>query len=137
MNKILVVIICCFSIILLCTKHLDVNCNCNWKCIKESCECHHCDNENVELLGYTYTSVCWRCHSSINSNVNSRCSKCGWYICNRCGACDWNCPRCPAWNGDSTTQTKKSKKNDNSWVWIIVIGGVIVGGVCFYKKNKE
>lgn len=35
----------------------------------------------------TYNNHCWNCHSSISSLKNKRCGYCGWYICNKCGAC--------------------------------------------------
>ena len=100
-------------------------------------ECYELEDlteENFQLL-YTYTNVCWRCHSSINSNVNKRCNKCGWYICNKCGACDPQCSRCPAWNGNGSSSNSSSK--DNSWIWFIVIGVVVVGGIYIYKRYKD
>ena len=108
----------------------------------EECEHTECVILNQELglndqvvLAYTYQNVCWRCHSDINSNVNSRCSRCGWYICKRCGACESTCSRCLSWNGGGTGST--SKKSDNSWVWILVVVGIGVGGYFLYKKHNE
>ena len=81
-----------------------------------------------------YQNHCWRCKSDINSNTNKRCSKCGWYICNRCGACESTCPRCPSWNGSSSSN---SSGGNNSWVWILIVGGVVVVGVVIYKKRTK
>ena len=89
--------------------------------------CEHFECCDYESLDYTYSNVCWRCHSSINSNVNRRCSYCGWYICNTCGACDSKCSRCPAWN-------KPKEKKNYTWLWIILAGAAIGGGIYLYKR---
>lgn len=78
---------------------------------------------------YTYSSVCWRCHSSINSDICQRCSKCGWYICRTCGACESSCPRNPAWT--------PPKKKDYTWLWIVGIAAVGIVGFVIYKKKKQ
>jgi len=40
-----------------------------------------------------YNNHCWKCGSKIDSFYNERCSKCGWYICHKCGACQ-HYPNC-------------------------------------------
>ena len=106
--------------------------------IVECCECEeeHCSHIPIENV---YQNHCWRCGSSINSNVNRRCGKCGWYICNNCGACDSDCPRCPAWknNNYSGSSSSSNEKSDNSWVWFLIIGGVVVAGIVLYKKYQN
>ena len=89
---------------------------------------------DLPVIKNEYRNVCWRCHSNINSNYNRRCNKCGWYICNNCGACESGCPRCPSWNGGKNNSS--SSKTDNSWVWILIVAGVAVGGIIWYKKRK-
>ncbi len=90
---------------------------------------------NAPLTAYEYNNVCWRCHASISSKNNSRCSRCGWYICNNCGACESSCSRCPSWSGNKSSGS--SSKKDNSWVWILVVSGVIVGGVVLFRVLKR
>ena len=101
----------------------------------EVIEEHQHDEHSFELIKKNvYQNHCWRCKSDINSNVNARCSKCGWYICKKCGACESTCPRCPSWNGGSSSSSSGS---NNSWVWILVIGGVVVVGVIIYRKKMK
>lgn len=40
-----------------------------------------------------YEAHCWSCGAYINSNFCDRCEECGWYICDECGACEYNCDR--------------------------------------------
>lgn len=40
-----------------------------------------------------YTNHCWNCQSTVSSNDCRQCEVCGWYICNTCGACNYNCER--------------------------------------------
>lgn len=40
------------------------------------------------LNGRGYYNVCWCCKNDISSEINERCSLCGWYICTQCGACE-------------------------------------------------
>lgn len=133
----LALIICFLSFTsLINIKASDINTIETQICYVEECQHEHEELENEHVhLAYTYTNVCWRCHSSINSNVNKRCSLCGWYICTKCKACDPQCSRCPSWNGSSNNSS--SKKTDNSWIWILVIGGAVVGGIILYKKYKS
>ena len=35
-----------------------------------------------------YHNHCWNCKRAINSRVHLECPKCGWYICDKCGACN-------------------------------------------------
>ena len=103
---------------------------------EDKCEYVHNDEiYNTRLIAYEYNNVCWRCHASISSKNNSRCSRCGWYICNNCGACESTCSRCPSWSGNKSSGS--SSKKDNSWVWILVVGGVIVGGVVLFRVFKK
>lgn len=39
-----------------------------------------------------YTNRCWHCAEAIDSEINQRCTICGWYICS-CGACAEGCQR--------------------------------------------
>ncbi len=43
------------------------------------------------MIGYEYKSVCWRCRDEITSELCKRCPVCGWFYCNKCGACAPNC----------------------------------------------
>jgi hypothetical protein len=36
---------------------------------------------------YHYLNHCWSCNKDIDSQVQKRCSACGWYICDQCSAC--------------------------------------------------
>ena len=36
---------------------------------------------------FAYESHCYRCDSYISDGTCVECPECGWYICNRCGAC--------------------------------------------------
>ncbi len=85
----------------------------------------------------TYINYCWRCKADINSNYNRRCSKCGWYICNNCGACKGDCPRCPEWKTTSASSrgTSSKKSGGGVWGWIILIGIVAAGIYLYYKNN--
>lgn len=100
--------------------------------ICELCTNHEHDNHDKSFK-YVYENHCWRCKAYISSAQNKKCSKCGWYICNNCGACESTCPRCPKWSSGSG---KTSKSSDNSWIWILVIGGVVVGIVIYIKKRQ-
>lgn len=130
MHIFLVSLICVFSIIFKNDFSTSITEECSYH------ECEECDNhflnEDVhseEIVLLEYRNHCWRCKASINSNTNKRCSKCGWYICNTCGACESTCPRCPKYNPKSST--------DYTWVWILVIGGLAVGGFYLYKKYRS
>lgn len=39
-----------------------------------------------------YINHCWHCHNAINSENNSECPVCHWYICS-CDACKLGCER--------------------------------------------
>ena len=100
---------------------------------------HHeecCCSENFEAshseknIRYVYQNHCWRCNASIDSRKNKRCSQCGWYICNNCGACESDCPR-------MISSSDSESKKDYSWVWFVVIGGVVVGGIIIFKRNQS
>lgn len=90
---------------------------------------------------YAYQNHCWRCGQSINSNVNTKCVICSWYICKNCGACKSGCSRCPSWSGNSgsTTSNKNSNKSSSAGSVTIIIGVIVL--VCFcvyrYKNNKR
>jgi len=141
LRKVLIILACLMSIFLCTFTTVQSYSTC-----EDSIACEHCHYieettiQDHHLLlaynGYTYTNVCWRCHSSINSNVNSRCSRCGWYICKNCGACESTCSRCPSWSG-SGSSSSSSKKSDNSWIWILVVAGIGIGGFYLYKKNQK
>lgn len=36
------------------------------------------------------TPHCFSCHTNLNSDVNKKCSACGWLICPTCGSCGCN-----------------------------------------------
>lgn len=82
-----------------------------------------------------YTNHCWNCGSTISSNYCSRCRTCGWYICRTCGACEPGCNRVKSSSSRKTNKSSTSKK-DNSWVWILVIAGVVGVGIYIYKKRE-
>ena len=103
------------------------------ECCHHELEEHHETHLKSSFRYEAYVNNCWRCHASINSNVNRRCSICGWYICNSCGACDPSCSRMSS--GGRSSSSSSSSKSDNSWVWVLIAGGVIVGGYIIYKKN--
>lgn len=44
-------------------------------------------SDNVQIIKWSYSSVCWQCKSDISSNFCKRCPICGWYFCRNCGAC--------------------------------------------------
>ena len=44
-------------------------------------------SDNVQIVKWSYSSVCWQCKSDISSNFCKRCPICGWYFCRNCGAC--------------------------------------------------
>ena len=51
------------------------------------------DDPGITWLGRrkewsNYTNHCWACQNSIDGNIDLRCPTCGYFICNRCGACD-------------------------------------------------
>lgn len=94
------------------------------------------DYNGVQLIQHheagTYKNHCWKCGASINSNNNRRCSECGWYICNNCGACEYDCPRYTSASNNS--KSSSSGKKDYSWIWIVLIIGA---GIFLYKRYKE
>lgn len=36
---------------------------------------------------YHYSNHCWNCKKDIDSKVQKRCLKCGWYVCDECESC--------------------------------------------------
>ena len=38
-------------------------------------------------VSWKYVNVCWKCRDPIDSSFCLRCSFCGWFICETCGAC--------------------------------------------------
>lgn len=51
--------------------------------IKASTNIHNNEDE--------YINHCWKCGGPIDSSKNRQCEFCGWYICNKCGACSYEC----------------------------------------------
>lgn len=102
-----------------------------------------CENLNhiheIEVIKKeAYINHCWRCYGSINSNYCRRCSKCGWYICNNCGACDPDCSRNSNNNnvGNNGYGLYEEDDNDDS-LGLIVIGGIVIFLIYYYNKKRN
>lgn len=111
--------------------------NTDIKCehIEEHCECF-CENDNLNQprMSYTYKDNCWYCGSAINSNYNTRCKKCGWYICKSCGRCEYTCER---WYKGSS-KSSSSSSDGTSWIWYVLgIALLVVGGYGIYYYFKD
>lgn len=39
------------------------------------------------------TTYCHRCKTNLSSRVNMECLSCGWLVCPKCGACEFNCKK--------------------------------------------
>ena len=104
---------------------------------EENYACNH--HEIAEIITIknkpSYEDHCWRCKSYISSEKNKRCKLCGWYICNNCGACEYDCKNCPSWSANKSS----ASSSNNDWVWILltiaIVGGII--GFSYYSDHRR
>ncbi len=52
-----------------------------------SCGYRHYDSEKCPNCGFLVEYSCWNCQAEIIPALETKCRKCGWYICPDCGAC--------------------------------------------------
>ena len=86
---------------------------------------------------HAYENHCWDCGSRISSDFCVRCRDCGWYICRYCGACSYSCSsRDDHYIPPTSTKKEEDTSDDSGLIWLVVIGGAILG-VYLYNKWKD
>jgi len=69
---------------------------------------YECSDKNCSNKLKKYHNHCWNCYSTIDSEYNSQCKSCGWYICKECLKCAPNCKK-----QDAIESSNKLRKLDN------------------------